>query len=87
MSNNTKPKFGSLVHQAETLRLMGKYDEAIAKFNRAIPTEEGKQNHTHAWAIAHRGETIFQRGLTKDYDKAEMRILSQPSKILIKPLN
>lgn len=61
-------------HQGETDRLMKRYEEAIANFNRAIALKPD-----YAWAIAHRGE-VFR--LIESYEKA---IADFSHSLLLKP--
>jgi tetratricopeptide (TPR) repeat protein len=50
-SNNT----WQFLHEAETLRLMGHYGEAIQCFKQALA-----QNSQNPWALAHQAEAYFQ---------------------------
>ena len=60
---------GPLRNRGKTYRLMGKYDQALADFDRAIGLDE-----KYAWAIANRGITYrlmdkYELALA-DFDRA-----------------
>lgn len=61
-SENSSQEARKFAQQGETDRLMKRYEQAIANFNRAIALKPN-----YAWAIAHRGE-VFR--LIESYEKA-----------------